>query len=218
MRRGREYITAGIVGALAATCLVLSTKPARAKNHFALEFMIGTAVDFKTPLKIEQAGESDIEFSARYDTKAFKQPIYWMFRFDWMRERSRWELQLTHHKLYLENNPPEVQHFEIAHGYNLLTINRAFATTRVTWRVGAGAVIAHTESEVRGKRESNDGYELAGPVFLGGAGRSFNLTDWFFLTPEIQFTVAWAKVSIADGFASGPNVAFHFIFGAGFLF
>ena len=57
------------------------------------------------------------------------------------RERSRWELQLTHHKLYLENNPPEV-----------------------------------------------------------------------------QLTAAWAKVSVVDGLATGPNVAFHFIFGAGFLF
>ena len=72
-------------------------------------------------------------------------------------------------------------------------------------------------SEVRGASYSADNHELAGPVFLIGAGRPLSLSDWFFLTPEIQLTVAWAKVSIADGVASGSNVAFHFVVGAGLL-
>jgi hypothetical protein len=214
-------LTAGVCAAMSVVSIVSIVAlagPVRADEEFALEFFIGSAANFKTPLEIEQAGRPDIDFSARYATKPFEQPIYWVLRFDWMRERSRWELQLIHHKLYLENNPAEVQHFEITHGYNLLTANRAMATAHFTWRVGAGAVIAHTESVVRGLQESDKGHQLAGPVFLGGVGRSFDLSGRLLLTAEIQLSLAWAKVSVADGFASGPNVAFHFIFGGGFRF
>lgn len=146
-RRGRENTIAGTVGVLVAVSGMSVARPALADNQFATEFFVGTSVSFKTPLKIEQAGQPDIDFSARYDTKPFKLPIYWMFRFDRLREGSRWELQLTHQKLFLENNPPEVEHFEITHGYNLPTVNRAFAAEHFAWRVGAGAVIAHSESE-----------------------------------------------------------------------
>lgn len=66
--------------------------------------------------------------------------------------RTAWEAELVHHKLYLENPPPAVQHFEVTHGYNLATANRAWATDRRTvLRVGVGLVIAHPEGRVRGR-------------------------------------------------------------------
>jgi hypothetical protein len=224
-RRGRRETTSALAGTVAVATLMSAATTAPADDRLAVEFFAGTAASIETRLVIEQAGQPDIEFRARYATRPFEPPLYWMFRFNWLREASRWELQLTHHKLYLENNPPEVQHFEITHGYNFLTVNRAFATRHLTWRVGAGAVIAHTESEVRGQREDNGegglfdrGYELAGPVLLGGAGRPLELSKRFFLTPEIQLTAAWARVSTARGHATAPNVAFHFVLGIGFLF
>jgi hypothetical protein len=53
---------------------------------------------------------------------------------------------------------------------------------------------------------------------MGGAGYSFDISSRFFLTPEIQLTAAWAKVFVAKGHASAPNVAFHAVLGLGFLF
>jgi hypothetical protein len=206
---------------LFAACTASAEKTPR----WAIEIFAGGAVNLDTTMKIEQSGHPDIEFDAQYETRPFDQPLYWVARFDWLRKSSRWEIQLIHHKIYLANNPPEVQHFEVTHGYNLLTANRVFLIRHVTVRAGAGVVLAHTESTVRGLKDDgtdrgilDTGYELAGPVIVGGAGRPFPVTAGFFVTPELQLSVAWAKVTVAGGHATAANVAVHLLFGVGYGF
>jgi hypothetical protein len=76
--------------------------------------------------------------NAKYHTEPFNESPYYAWRLaKWSKNRA-WEFELVHHKLYLSNPPAEVQHFEVSHGYNLITINRAWLLRGFIWRFGAG--------------------------------------------------------------------------------
>lgn len=197
----------------------------RAGHGMAVEFFFGGAWSLPTALEVEQTGQPAVEIDARYKTRPFEQPLYWAVRIEWGGKTPRWELQLLHHKIYLENPTPPVDHFEVTHGYNVFTFNRTFDRGYAVLRAGAGVVIAHAESVVRGEYDHGDGrgildtgYELAGPALIVGAGRSLPVRWNLFVTPEIQLSAAWAKVSVADGKAIAPNVALHLVVGIGYAF
>lgn len=127
----------------------------------------GMAANLKTRLTIRQSGFAPVRVDADYATRPFEEPAYSLRAGRW-HGRGAWEAELTHHKLYLRNPPPEVSHFEITHGYNLLTLSRAWALLGLILRVGAGAVAAHAESTVR-EQSFESGYHLTGPVLQAGA-------------------------------------------------
>ena len=137
-------------------------------------------------------------------------------------ERRGWELQLLHHKLYLTNPTPEIESFEVSHGWNLLTIQRASHGRVLDWRVGAGAVIAHAEGIIRGRQvdEGNGlfghGYYVSGPAAVVGAGKTVTIWRGLFATAEGQVTFSWARIPIQGGHARTGNVAFHALLGLGF--
>lgn len=54
--------------------------------------------------------------------------------------------------------------FEISHGYHLRTLNRTFPGRWLLLRAGAGIVLAHTESSVRGLIDNGE----SGGVFGTG--------------------------------------------------
>jgi hypothetical protein len=216
-----KQLTAITIGTLALGAAF----PCSAERGMAVEFLLGGALNAPTTLKIEQDGRTTIELDAEYETRSFDLPLYWAIRFDWGMTGSRWELQFVHHKIYLENTTEEVESFEITHGFNMFTLNRAFDRKYAVLRVGAGVVIGHSESVVRGVHDSghdrgifNTGYELAGPALLAGVGRSFSIYSGFFFTPEIQLSAAWARVGVADGKATTTNVALHLMLGVGYSF
>jgi hypothetical protein len=175
-------------------------------------------------LKIEQAGEPDIEFHARYKTRPFDGPIYYAVRLGFKYRKMDWEIQFIHHKLYLTNPPPEVQHFEISHGFNLMTLNRVFPARTVSLRIGLGFVLPHTQSEVRNRKYTSIGgilglgYRFAGPVFLAGLGKRFPLGRSLFFALDTQVVYARAGVPIANGKATASNCSAHGLFGLGYEF
>jgi hypothetical protein len=196
-----------------------------AQAHWSLELGGGVVWNAKTRLTIEQDGEPDIRLTADYETRPFGDPWYYLIRVTRSKDSSAWELQFLHHKLYLKNTTDEVEHFEISHGYNIFTLNRAFLSLPVTLRIGGGIVLAHTESKVRGKEYKGNnggifgsGYRITGPVVIAGGSRPLWLSSRWFVTPEIQVSAAWARVPVADGDATAPNVAAHFLIGAGYRF
>ena len=202
----------------------------QAETSYSFEFLGGTQFDIPTPLIIKQKGEETITIDwAQYKSDAWTWPDspYYAWRLGiWNNDRA-WELELIHQKIILENKPAEVQHFEISHGYNLITINRAWRLTQykdVLWRIGAGAVLTHPETKIRYKSKvpSGDfpeGFYISGPTAQIAIGKRFYLWRGLFGVLEAKFTATYAThVPIANGHAEVPNAAIHGLFGLGYEF
>lgn len=212
------------VVALPLVLLLVVVTSVKAEDRWAFEVFLGSAYNFTTPLYISQSGYDDIELNAQYDTKPAEGSPYYAWRISRWKENRAWELELIHHKLYLRNKPPEVQHFEISHGYNLLTVNRAWDKKGFVYRIGAGVVITHPETTVREKGLSthkgilNKGFYISGFTGQVAAGKKFYLLKKLFANIEGKFTASYARIPIEDGDADVPNVAVHGLFGLGYDF
>ncbi|GAB4377227.1 MAG: hypothetical protein Kow0042_24670 [Calditrichia bacterium] len=190
-----------------------------AQRLTAIALMGGVVHNFPTELSIQQSGEPDLSFTARYRTRPLDDPFYYVLKLSLKMLNHDWEIQLIHHKLYLTNPPPEVQHFEVTHGFNILTLNRVFQMGRFRLPLGLGAVLPHAESEIRHRKYQsrggflNLGYRISGPVLLAGVGREFPLGKRLKLVLEVQFIGGRARVPIAGGEARLSNVALHGLLG-----
>jgi hypothetical protein len=209
--------------AVTATALLLSSPlVARAQDRFRAELFGGTSWSVPTTLTIDQSGEEQLSVDADWETRPFDSPPYYAARIGLWKDRRGWELQLLHHKLYLADPPPEIEHFEITHGWNFLTVQRASKTRVLDWRLGVGPVIAHAEGRIRGRGADRGGglfgggYYVSGAALLAGTGKSFAISRRFLATIEGQLTFSWARVPIQSGHARTANVAFHALFGLGF--
>jgi hypothetical protein len=197
-----------------------STSPdsAWAEKSWTVEAMTGIAYSFKTRLNIEQTGQPDISFKAKYDTKPFTTPWYYDVRVGKWKDGKAWEIELLHHKLYLTNNPVDVQHFEVTHGYNYVTLNRAeLMSDGLIFRYGVGVIVAHTENTVR-NQVFNSNFRVAGPAVQVAIAKRFMLTGNLFANVEGKVTAAYARVPVAEGHATTPNVAAHLLAGIGYAF
>jgi hypothetical protein len=193
-----------------------------AEEGWTVQASAGLVTNLETSLTIRQGGFEEIEVDdADYETRPLEGPLYYSLRAGRWRGRTGWELELIHHKLFLQNLPPEVQRFDISHGYNLVTVNRGWDLRRFLVRSGAGVVVAHPENEVRGlvldEEETNlsGGYHLAGPAVQVGVEKRFALGESWFLGLEGKVSAAWAEVPVTGGEAEVPNVAAHVLLGAG---
>ncbi|WP_242354707.1 MULTISPECIES: hypothetical protein [unclassified Anaeromyxobacter] len=201
---------------LLAAALLATAEPA-AGAEWGVQLLVGGPLNLRTPLTIRQRGEPDLHLRARWATRPFENPIYYGiggFRREGGREIS---LEFLHHKIYLQNPPPEVQDFSVSHGFNLLVGSYGIEVARGVWtRLGGGLVLAHPESTVRGQALDEGrglfglGLHLAGPSLSAGIeGRLPLGTDRLRLTVGGRVVGAYAGVPIANGSARIPNVAFH---------
>jgi hypothetical protein len=104
------------------------------------------------PLVIRQSGHPDLRLTARFDTRPFAEVPYYDVKVGMERRPWAFELELVHHKLYLVNRPAEVGTFEITYGYNPILLNVVREQRNVALRAGAGIVLTHPETTVRGHR------------------------------------------------------------------
>lgn len=196
-----------------------------AQGLWSVEVGSGVPYNVPTSLVIKQSNQPDIDLTARYDTDPFRSPYYHDIRIGKWTGNTAWEFEDIHHKVYLQNTTNEVQDFSISHGYNLFYLDRAWLAHHFIWRLGAGVVIAHPESTIRGLAFSqeggtlnNGGYYLAGPSAMASIGKRFYLSQNFFIQFEGKLTTSYAWVKVADGMAQAPNIAIHGNFGVGYNF
>ena len=187
----------------------------------SLEAMGGAAFNAASPLRISQAGQPELYFTAHYSTQPLRTTRYYAFRVGLWSGRTGWVLDFVHHKLYLENPPPEVQEFRITYGYNLLTVSRAWRLNWATLSLGAGPVIGNPSSMIRGKIRRHSGgilggYYLSGVTLLGGANRRAYFAHRVFATFDAQVSASYARVPVAEGHAVAPNLALHLKLGIGY--
>jgi len=198
--------------------------PARAEGPWTVEAFGGSSYSFPTPLRIRQYGYPDIDITARYETKPFEKDPYYAWRIGNWKGNKAWELELVHQKLYLENKPAEVQEFQITYGYSLLTINRAWKSDGLIYRLGMGVVITNPSTIVRGREDSHEGgfldqgYYVSGPTIQAAAEKKFYLAKDLFFALEGKLTASYARITINGGYAQVPNAAVHWLLGLGYDF
>jgi hypothetical protein len=203
---------------------LLSLHSAFAQSRWSFELHGGEVYNVSVPLTIRQQGYPDVKLTARYLSEPFTLPIYVDSRLSRWQNGKSWELEFIHHKLYLDNTTPEVQKFNISHGFNMIMINRGFDRKTFYYRAGAGVVLAHPESKIRGKEfgDSADnldmGYYISGPVLNLSIGKHYRLNNRFYINAEAKTTMAFASIKVADGNADVYSIAFHLILGVGFDF
>jgi hypothetical protein len=205
--------------------LALSATPLAAQHSWTAELFGGSAWSAPTPLTIWQAGQPDIRIMADYETRPFYGAKYYAFRVARWKGNKAWAIDFTHHKLYLTNNPPEVQHFEVSHGYNMLHLSRIWRTHGWLLSGGGGIVFTHPENTVRGKElypESGGtlggGYYLDGVSVMGALGRQVKIAGPVFATALGKVTLSNVTTRVVDGEAEVPNVAGHLNVGLGVKF
>jgi hypothetical protein len=198
--------------------------PSESRAEWSFEVFGGAAYSLPTPLSFRQSGQEDIHVNADYKGEPFnasKAAPYYDWRAGWWKEGRAWEVEWLHHKLILDNRPPEIQRFNISNGFNLLTLNRAWTHRGFIYRLGGGVVIAYPYSTVRGKAHPNEGgvfdtgYFLSGPTLQAAVEKRFFILEHFFLALEAKLTASYARIPIQDGHADVTNVAIHGLFGIG---
>lgn len=175
------------------------------QDHWMLQVYGGTAYNFRTQLKIEQSGFDVLDFAAKYKTSGTGAPYYALRVGRWTGDHA-WEFEHVHHKLLLDNNPPEVQDFQISHGFNMFMLNRANRRGGLIYRYGGGIVIAHPENEVR-SMVNHRRYYLSGVAAQYAVEKRWDISDRLSLSVEGKLTAAWFQVPIEDGHAAGTNIA-----------
>jgi hypothetical protein len=207
---------------------------ARAQAGAHAEFFLGAAWNAPLPLTIRTTGGAPlIHQRAHFSTRPLRDSPYYAYRAGYRDGRGRAvEAELLHHKLYLDNPIPPIQHLEITHGYNLPMLNcvaplEGRVPTSRGWqlRVGLGLVVAHPEGQIaeqpmRAKRRTvlGGGYHVAGAALQLTAGRRYPLgRGRVVLTaaPEVKLTAAVARMRITQGTLVVPNLAAHALAGLG---
>lgn len=196
-------------------------------RQLTAEFFMGTAWSLPLPLVIRLPDER-VAFRARWSTRPFADAPYYAYRVGGGRHGHAVEAELVHHKLYLENPRPPIEHLEVTHGYNLPMANLAVPMSGATVRVGVGLVVAHAEGRIAGRRVGvargrrrtwlGGGYHLAGVAMQLATGRRYPLGRGdvaLTAAPEVKLTASWARVPLEDGSLLVPNVALHALGGIG---
>lgn len=194
-------------------------------SYWSLEIAAGAPYNFTTRLHIDQNPEPAINLHAHYETRPFRMPFYHNIRIGKWDNGMAWEFETIHHKIYLKNTTPDVEHFSISHGYNLFYFNRAIMCHSYIWRLGGGFVVTHPESTVRhqtfdekGGTWNNAGYYLAGASAQASVGKRFYVYNKMFVEIEGRVTASEVRVPIVNGHAVAPNIAVHANLGIGYDF
>ena len=190
--------------------------------RWAVDFDLGLPVNVSTPLTLSQNGRQDVNLLSVWSAESFIRPYNWMWRIGRWNNGKAWMFETIHHKMVLQNCPDNVQWFAITHGFNTLTLDRAWEIKKLILFAGAGAVLAHPESKID-QQVFNDksglfklGYYLTGPVFMTSVARPLKISKGFQINFEGKMTVGYAKVPIVNGTAQLLHLAFHLNAGLGF--
>ncbi|MCX7986461.1 MAG: hypothetical protein N2662_05940 [Bacteroidales bacterium] len=190
-----------------------------AQVSWKIEINGGLPINFPSPLIIKQSGYPVISTWAKYYSEPFKLPVYWDIKLNRLENKVGYEIELMHHKLYLKNKPNDVQHFGISHGFNLLFVNRIIECSFYTLRLGAGAIIAHPESEIRGQTFGDAvdpydmGYFITGPTVQIAFSKYFGVLQRLRLNTEAKLLVAYSHTPIARGKAHVWYAGVHLLAG-----
>ena len=205
---------------LALTVLPCTVYSADKDADWSFAVLIGDAYNFDSHTRIEHETLGNVSLTGDYDTRGLEGPLHYAWRVSRWDDDCGWELQLLHHKIYLQNPPPGIESLSISHGFNIVTINRAVDYRGWTLRGGLGPVVTHAEARIAGT--SYDGpYEIAGAAALMGAGRKIDFGMHLRLLAEVSATFGYIEAhpdGAPDLELTIRNPALHAQVGVGYRF
>ena len=202
------------------TLLLSSVAYSAGAADWSLELLVGDAYNANSRTRIEQEDLGRLSFTGDYETRGLEGPLHYAWRVARWEDARAWELQLLHHKIFLQNRPTGLDALSVSHGFNMLTFNRALEYDGWRMRAGLGPVITHVEARVAGS--SYDGpYELSGAAALIGLGRRLDFGRHIYLVGEVSATFGYIRAQ-PDGDSrlrvTIRNPAVHAQAGVGYRF
>ena len=188
--------------------------PMLADADFVFQLSTGTAHSFDTNLTIEQP-QLKTEFSADYDTHPWRPAPYYSARIGKWSQKTAWEIELLHHKIYLNNPHLPLNSFRVTNGYSMVFLNHAWDYRGFILRGGGGGLVAYPVTTIDNITTSG-GYRLAGFAGQASIEKRFFFGKAFFLAAEGKFTLARAWLTLKNAKASVPNAAVHGLFSIGY--
>lgn len=174
---------------------------------FRLGISTGSAYNFPSKLIINQDGFTPIELTAKFKSEAFVMPWYWDIKGEVFWENNFIGLHFNHHKLILDNPTPEIQSFEISHGFNIVNayFGRRFEQFYISG--GGGISVSHPEGVVRGKWIANHHgipllsgfYDISSPNFEATIGKDWKLLKNLIAYSELKSTYCMGNIKTYDG-------------------
>lgn len=226
--------TAKILVSICVYGLCVANTQAALKDGWELSFYLGTSFSRNETLTIKQDGYPDITLNdVEFATRPFDSPPYYGIRLGKWRDGHAWEVEHIHQKIYVDELPAEVQHFEITDGYNLFLFNSAWQLKKhgLVTRLGIGPVIAHPQITVRGLSNHqsgggaiptvwnpDSGYQWAGAAAQIALEKEYSVNKHWLLSIEGKLSHAYADIDIAGGSVSVPNTAVHLVGGVKYDF
>jgi opacity protein-like surface antigen len=234
----------------AALGLLLWQEPALAENVFSV--YTGSSNTRDSDLQIRQGGfGTDLAVrDVQWDAKPFNNgaPYYGLRFTHFFEQQPNWGIALdyTHYKMFAKTDRvvavdgtwrgaalsgsasmnQYVQHFEISHGVNMLSLNGIYRWLNMSWLDGrlqpyAGAGLAyyrpHSENTV-GNQSHETGYEPSGFGAQLLAGLQYRLNERWGIFAEVKYNHGTATVDIADGEAETRLRTFHGLIGFNYRF
>jgi hypothetical protein len=206
--------------------LLLGKENSLQAQTLSFEIMSGDAYNIPTVLTVRQTGYPNIQFLADYDTEPLGPyaPYYSWRACLWNKNKDEcWEIQQVHHRLFLTNNPPQIQYFAIHFGYNYFFLGHAWKKDDFIYHLDAGVLITNPENTVRGQVLNNQdagifdaGYNFSGVGAEMAVSRNLNFTKNVYAVLDLAFIAGWATVPVSNGSADVPNLAIHGHLGMGF--
>ena len=190
--------------------------PLIANAAWVFQLSTGTAHSFDTTLTVEQP-QITTKITADYDTHPWRPAPYYSIRIGKWNAKSAWELELLHHKLYLNNPELPVNSFRVTNGYSMVMLNHAWNYRSLILRAGGGGLVAYPVTTID-NITTLGGYRLAGITGQGSVEKRFFFSNHFFLSGEAKLTASHAKLTLENAKATVPNVAVHALVSIGYQY
>lgn len=223
-----------ILGLFCALTFILGTEVATAESYrHAIDFQFGSANNLPANLHFKQ-GTYEKSLKADYSTRAFgpgAAPYYNLrYRNSWETlnwgglSGFWWSIELLHHKMWLDNRPPEVEEFRMTFGHNLIPFSVGIDI--YPWLAayaGVGPVLVHAVSTINGYTIENSPtlwptakrYSLVGLGYQVGVELKYPLWKGLFVNGDLRYSSSYSAVPIAGGTARVNQISLHWHGGLG---
>jgi hypothetical protein len=205
------------IGLLAGLASAVVCAPAL--GQWRVEAFLGDAWSAPTRVTFAQADQPTIAATAHWSTQPFEPTWVYAVRFARWQGDAAWAFEYMHHKIYMDNPPPDVKYFRVTNGVNFFLAERLWRRKGWEFGVGATPIFAVPVSDVRGEVYNNSHgifhsqYELSGFGGQANLARRVRLLPFTYGTLSLKLTAAWLHMNIVDGYAVTTNYAVHIQYG-----